>query len=72
MHEFYVAFAAEQLDLAVPPILLHAAIAGWAHLQGLILLDVFGHLTPTVGDPAAFYAIAVRAELARLGLQPTA
>ena len=70
LREFYVAFATEQVGVSVPPELLHATIAGWAHLQGLIMLDVFGHLGPTVGDPAAFYGIAVRAELARLGFRP--
>jgi AcrR family transcriptional regulator len=69
LHEHFVAFAADYLEAAVPPALLHVAIAGWAHLQGLIMLEVFGHLEPTVGDPATFYALAVQRELARLGLR---
>lgn len=66
LREHYVAFAAEYLSAPVPPGLLHRALAGWAHLQGLIMLDVFGHLAPSVGDPAAFYELAVREEIARL------
>ncbi|MFN8538255.1 MAG: hypothetical protein U0232_12355 [Thermomicrobiales bacterium] len=38
-------------------------------MQGLIMLELFGHLEPTVGDPATFYALAVQGELARLGLR---
>lgn len=66
LHEHYTAFAAEYLDAPVPLGLLHRAIGAWAHLQGLILLEVFGHLAPTVGDPAAFYALAAQDEFARL------
>jgi AcrR family transcriptional regulator len=66
LREHYLAFAAEYLGAPMPPSLLHRAIAGWAHLQGLIMLDVFGHLAPSVGDPATFYELAVRAEIARL------
>jgi AcrR family transcriptional regulator len=69
LREHFVGFAAEYLEGPVPPALLHVAIAGWAHLQGLIMLEVFGHLTPTVGDPATFYALAVQGELAWLGLR---
>jgi AcrR family transcriptional regulator len=71
LREHFAGFAAE-FDAAVPPALLHAAIAAWAHLQGLIMLEVFGHLGPTVGDPAAFYALTVRGEIARLGLHSAA
>jgi AcrR family transcriptional regulator len=69
LRKHFAWFAAEYLEVPVPPALLHVGIAGWAHLQGLIMLEVFGHLGPTVGDPAAFYALAVQDELARLGLR---
>lgn len=69
LREHFVAFGAEHLEAPVPPAILHIGIAGWAHLQGLIMLEVFGHLAPTVGDPAAFYRLAVLDELARLGLR---
>jgi len=69
LRQHFIGFATEYLDEAMPPALLHVAIAGWAHLQGLIMLELFGHLEPTVGDPATFYALAVRDELARLGLR---
>jgi AcrR family transcriptional regulator len=65
----FAAFGAQYLEAPVPPALLHVGFAGWAHLQGLIMLEVFGHLEPTVGDPAVFYGLAVRGELARLGLR---
>lgn len=69
LREHFVAFAARELGAPVPPALLHDAVAAWAHLQGLIMLDLFGHLAPAAGDPAAFYDLAVRAEVARLGLR---
>lgn len=71
LHGHFAAFAAE-LPAPVPPAIVQAAVAAWAHLQGLIILDLFGHLAPAVGDPTAFYDLAVRAEAARLGLRASA
>lgn len=48
----------------------HAGFVVWAHLQGLIMLELFGHIAPVVGDPAPFYDYEVRVQARRLGLLP--
>ncbi|MBC8076245.1 MAG: WHG domain-containing protein, partial [Chloroflexales bacterium] len=62
---------AQQAGYGMPPQLIHEALAGWAHMQGLITLELFNHLQPTVGDTAAFYATEMRRYLERLGMRPT-
>ncbi len=47
---------------------LHAGFVVWTHLQGLIMLELFGHIAPVVGDPAPFYDFEVQMQLRRLGL----
>jgi AcrR family transcriptional regulator len=57
---------------SVPPAALHAAFVAWAHLQGLIMLELFGHIAPVIGDPEPFYRYEVEVQLARLGLRSPA
>ncbi len=54
----------------VPTAALHVGFVAWAHLQGIIMLELFGHIAPVVGDPELFYAFEVRVQLLRLGLAP--
>lgn len=53
---------------AVPVGLFYAAISLWAHLHGLISLELYGHLEPVSGGAGAFYRQEVAARLAALGL----
>lgn len=34
---------------------VYVAMHGWARIHGLIMLELFGHSPPVVGDPEAFY-----------------
>jgi AcrR family transcriptional regulator len=39
----------------LPPAILHYLISAWARMHGIVMLEMFGHLSPSVGDIAAFY-----------------
>jgi len=54
----------------VPALALHIGFVTWTRLQGLIMLELFGHIAPIVGDPAPFYDFQVRMQLRLLGLSP--
>lgn len=43
--------------------------SSWARIHGLVMLELFEHIQPLVGDPAEFYRYEVRALLERLGLR---
>jgi AcrR family transcriptional regulator len=43
--------------------------SSWARIHGLVMLELFEHIQPLVGDPAEFYAYEVRALIQRLGLR---
>lgn len=54
-------------ERAAPAAAVHAGFVAWAHLQGLIMLELFGHIAPVVGDPAPFYEYEVQVQARRLG-----
>lgn len=51
-------------DLPAP--LLHRMIGAWARIHGLVMLELFHHLGPIVGDTAAFYADEVERMLGEM------
>lgn len=54
----------------VPLMAMHVGFVSWAHLQGLIMLELFGHIAPVVGDPEQFYEFEVQVQVGRIGFQP--
>ncbi|MCO6451318.1 MAG: TetR/AcrR family transcriptional regulator [Caldilineales bacterium] len=46
---------------AFPDALLCLLMSGWARIHGMVMLELFEHLGPVVGDPAAFYRYEVNA-----------
>ena len=48
--------------------LLYVLIAGWSRIHGMVMLELFGHTPPTLGDAAAFYEKEVDVYLQSLGL----
>jgi AcrR family transcriptional regulator len=48
------------------PEALYGVLSAWAQLHGLIVLELFHHLQPIIGDAGALYHAAVEALLARL------
>jgi AcrR family transcriptional regulator len=52
-----------------PPV-MYSGLAGWATMQGVIALELFGHMRRTVADPDAFYDGQMADYLALVGLGP--
>jgi AcrR family transcriptional regulator len=52
-----------------PDALLCLLMSGWARIHGMVMLELFEHLGPVVGDAAAFYRYELDAFTARLGLK---
>jgi len=51
-----------------PDALLCLLMSGWARIHGMVMLELFEHLGPVVGDAAAFYRYEVEAFLQHLGM----
>lgn len=43
------------VGLEIPDALVCLLITGWGRIHGLVLLELFGHSAPVIGDPAALY-----------------
>jgi AcrR family transcriptional regulator len=56
--------------IAVPDPLMGLLMSGWARIYGLTALEMYGHLQPLVGDPAAMYRYEMTAFLGQLSLTP--
>jgi AcrR family transcriptional regulator len=56
-----------QADNAFPDALLCILMSGWARIHGMVMLELFEHLGPVVGDTAAFYRFELEAFMQRLG-----
>lgn len=64
------AWAKRSFGYAVPTAVLHAGFVAWTQLQGLIMLELFGHIEPVVGNADALYRAEIRALIDRMDLQP--
>ncbi|HEX9036386.1 MAG TPA: TetR/AcrR family transcriptional regulator [Ktedonobacterales bacterium] len=51
----------------VPVAPFYALITGWTQVHGMVMLELFNHLRPVVGDPDAFYRHQVATFLDQLG-----
>ena len=51
-----------------PDALLCLLMSGWARIHGMVMLELFEHLGPVVGDSAAFYRYELGAFLQQLGM----
>lgn len=49
--------------------ILHLALAAWGQMHGLVMLELFHHLQPMVGDPGTLYRFEMTAFLKRIGLK---
>lgn len=56
----------------VPPLALYLGVVAWPRLHGIIMLELFNHLQPVVGDSAAFYQIQMANTLREMGLNVNA
>jgi AcrR family transcriptional regulator len=55
--------------IEIPDMLVCLLMSGWARIHGLVMLELFHHLQPVIGDPEALYAYEVKAFHQRLGLR---
>ncbi len=53
----------------VPDPLLGLLMSGWSRMHGAVMLELFGHIQPLVGDPEAFFRYEIGAFASRLGLR---
>ena len=53
-----------------PDALLCLLMSGWARIHGMVMLELFEHLGPVVGDGTAFYRYELGAFLQQLGMTP--
>lgn len=61
----------EQLAAVVPdvdPTITYIATVGWTRIHGMIMLELFDHTPPVVGDPTAFYLQEIEHLIRSLGL----
>ena len=55
--------------IEMPDVLLTLLLSGWARIHGMVMLELFQHIQPLVGDGEAFYRYELEAFLRQLGLQ---
>jgi AcrR family transcriptional regulator len=49
---------------------LYAGLVGWYHVHGLVVLELYGHNTPLIGDMDHFYRHEVATLLRQMGFDP--
>lgn len=65
VHEHLTHMIAENAILADASV-VYAVIAYWTRIHGMVMLEIFNHTPPSVGDAAAFYAHEVERILKEL------
>ena len=55
--------------IQMPDALLALLLSGWARIHGLVMLELFHHIQPLVGEGEAFYRYELEAFMRQLGLQ---
>ena len=54
--------------IEMPDALLGLVMSGWSRIYGVVMLELFHHLQPLVGDGATFYRYEILAFLQQLGM----
>jgi AcrR family transcriptional regulator len=55
---------------AISEVLVYTLAQGWSRLHGIVMLELFGHFGPVVGDVDAFYRSEVAGLMQSMGLAP--
>lgn len=50
--------------------IVYIGVVGWARMHGMIMLELFNHTPPVVGNPAEFYRFEIHHLLNSIGLDP--
>jgi len=64
----HVAGWREVSGIEMPDPLLCLLMSGWARIHGMVMLELFQHIQPIIGDPGEFYRYEIQAFAQRLGL----
>ncbi len=59
----------ESSGIDIPDELVCLLMVGWARIHGLVMLELFHHLQPVVGDVGALYEYEIHAFHKRLGMR---
>ncbi len=62
-------FQALGKELDLPPLAVYLATTGWPLVHGILMLELFNHIQPVVGNIDAFYEIQIDALLQTIGLK---
>lgn len=52
------------------PVVAYIATVGWTRIHGIIMLELFSHIQPVIGDTEAFYRAEILHLLQSMGLNP--
>ncbi len=58
----------EQSGIDMPDALVGLLMSGWARIHGMVMLELFQHIQPVVGDTGAFYRYEIDALMDRAGM----
>ncbi len=58
----------QQQEFKLDGPVLHLVLTTWAHLLGLLVIEVYGHYQPILANPGELYRFEVQAIIERLGL----
>ena len=59
----------QEMGASLPLLALYLTAVGWPLIHGIIVLELFNHLQPVVGDVDAFYRSEVENLLYRMGMK---
>lgn len=65
----YLQHLAQRDAYSVPLSALYAAVSVWSRMHGIIMLEIFHHIQPVIGDVEAFYHSEMLTTLRQFGLQ---
>ncbi len=67
----YIAELHRQEGYTMPLLALYLTVVGWARIHGILMLELFEHIQPVIGDVGAFYQHEIQVMLTQLGFKPT-
>jgi hypothetical protein len=56
----------------VPLVIIYISAVGWTRIHGMIMLELFNHIQPVIGDSDALYRFEVTNLCESMGLKPRA
>ncbi len=70
-HELYLQMGdwMQQQHLDLPPHVVQALLGGWGKMQGLVMLEMFGHLCWLLREPRLLFEEEMRVGIAAMGLR---